>query len=170
MTNGYTEMLRANYVETRVIIRDLVRHQAEVGKRLGVKAGDSVVKAFIKSKLGAAPPDGPASFPDDADASLARTTNTEMLRKIRELDRYYSAALAFDGVPYADRMMKAWAQKMAAGSDVLSRLITLLEPAIDASFSALARATASLHATECLLALRRWQLTGHRGARPIWRQ
>ena len=142
----------------------MTRHQAELGKRLGVKPGDSVVKAYSKLLFGLVPADKAPSFPDDADALLARTTNTEILRKTQELDHFFSALLSLDGVPYADRVVKAKAIKLADGADPLSHALFLMTPTTEPIMRALARMTASFHATECLVALRRRQLAGHRGA------
>ncbi len=54
---------------------------------------------------------------------------------------------------------------MAGGNDILSRLTTLMTPAIRPFSSSSARELASLHATECLVALRKWQLR-NRGLPP----
>jgi hypothetical protein len=164
MTNGYVEALRAEYVAVRLTVRDLTRHQSDFGKRLGVKPGESVVEAFTKMLSQGAPLSRAGRFPDNVDTLIARTTTTDMTRKIRELDRFYSALLSMDGVPYADRIVKVRAVTMADGADALSHILFLLTPAVENVTRAIAQATASFRATECLLALRRWQLTGHRGA------
>jgi hypothetical protein len=82
--------------------------------------------------------------------------------KVRELVRYYSALLELDGKPYAERIVKARALKITGDDDVLSRLVILMTADSESFMRAISRATASLRATECLVAVRRWQL-GHRG-------
>ena len=69
--------------------------------------------------------------------------------------------LNLDGLPYAERLVKIAAVKPPQGDDPLSLVIratmTLPEMVVPIA-RATSRATASLHATECLIVLRRWQL------------
>jgi hypothetical protein len=160
-TDGYSEGLREGYLATRVTIRDLVRHQRVLAEQLGLKPGESVVKALL-SRMDLYPPNSVKSFPDDADAQVARTSTAKMTMKVRELVRYYSALLELDGKPYAERIVKARALKITGGDDVFSRLVILMTADSESFMRAISRATASLRATECLVAVRRWQL-GHRG-------
>ena len=161
-TDGYAESLRISYLTVRVTIRDLVKHPGAIAEQMGLKSGQSVVNAVAESILGGGKPVGYMPFPADADAQVARTSPTKMTRTIRELGRYYGALLALDGLPYADRIPKANAITLADGDDVLSRMVTLMTHPADPFVRAIARATASMRATECLIAIRRWQLT-HKG-------
>ena len=132
---------------------------------MGLKPGDSVAKAVFAPLMQHAPPGTFPPLPDDVDAQLARTTTTELMRKDRQLSQYYTALLALAKVPFADRKARSAAITLAGGNDILSRMVTLMTPFIPAFNSSSARELASLHATECLIALRRWQLR-NRGLPP----
>jgi hypothetical protein len=68
-------------------------------------------------------------------------------RFVRNLNDYYRTLLGLDGVPYAQRLDR----------------IAMTAPGVVEVFSrATGRVTATLHAAECLIVMRRWQLT-HRG-------
>jgi len=164
-TDGYSEGLRIEYLTVRVLIRDLTGHQSETAARLGLKRGESVVKAVLSPLFEHVQPGTSSPIPDDADAQIARTSPAELARNIRALDRYYRALLAMEGTPYASRIRKISALKMNTGDDLLSRIITLLEPALEPFARAISRATTTLCADECLVALRRWQLR-HQGSPP----
>jgi hypothetical protein len=162
--DGYSEGFRQDYLATRVTLRDLVRHQSALADQLGLKSGDSVVKALV-SMMGVVQADRLATFPDDADAQIARTSSAKLAIKVRELGRYYGALLELIATPYAKRIAQATALKLADGDDILSRLLTMMTPSVESYIRALARGTATIHATECLVVIRRWQ-SGHRGGLP----
>jgi hypothetical protein len=145
------------YLATRVTMRDLVRHQSVLAEQLGLKAGEPVVKALLAT-IDPGTSNSVQSFPDDADAQVARASTAKMTIKVRELGRYYVALFELDGLPYAERIVQANAIRMAGGDDVLSRLVTLMAPSLEPFTRALAREAASIHATECLVAVRRRQL------------
>ncbi len=67
--DGSLEGLKAQYENTRVTLRDLVRHQPQLAKSVGLKPGESVVKAL----LGRTQIPTPISLPADADVQLAGT-------------------------------------------------------------------------------------------------
>ncbi len=163
--DGYSEGLRAEYLMMRLTIRDLVRHQSEMARRMGLNRGDSVVKAILAPFFKYSPPGTLEPLPDDADAQIARTSSDVLARKVRELDRYYRALLALSATPYANRIRTASALKLAASDDLLSRFITLMSPPIEPFTRAISRSTTTLRADECLVALRRWQLR-HPGSPP----
>jgi hypothetical protein len=160
--DSYTEALRMQYVMTRLMVCDLVRNQRMVAEKLGVKPGDSVVNSLASRHLGGGRPIGFKPFADDVDAQVARTSAAKLTTKERELGRYYGALLQLQGTLYADRIQQAVAIKLAGGDDILSRVVTLMTPTPERLVRAIARPTASIRATECLIALRRWQL-GHPG-------
>jgi hypothetical protein len=163
-TDGYSESLRADYVMARLSLRDLVKNQRVLAKDMKLKPGDSVVKAVLS--LGGPSP-GPQGTPDDLDARVARTSAAELSRREREVGRHYRALLALDGVPYSARLEKIAATSAAQGDEPLAQVLKgLMHPdTVVALARAVSRATATLRATECLVALRRWQLS-HRGLPP----
>src|SRR5262249_30429755 len=74
---------------------------------------------------------------------------TERSRLVRNLNDHYRTLLGLDGLPYAGRI-----EKIAT--------LKIWEPVVVAFSQAMGRAIAGLRATECLIVMRRWQLT-HRG-------
>jgi hypothetical protein len=80
---------------------------------------------------------------------VAHASPADSSRQVRDLTDYYRALLGLDGLPYAARI-----EKIAT--------LKIWEPALVACSQAMGRETASLRATECLIVMRRWQLT-HRG-------
>jgi hypothetical protein len=89
-------------------------------------------------------------------------TPEERARMVPRLNDYYRTLLGFDGLPYARRIEQIGALKIAKDGDLFSITIDATLPAVQAVVQALGRMTATLRATECLVALRRWQLT-HQG-------
>jgi hypothetical protein len=80
---------------------------------------------------------------------VAQTSPAESSRLVRDLNDHYRTMLVLDGLPFAGRLEKIAAMKF-------------WEPVVVAYSQAMGRVTASLHAAECLIVMRRWQLT-HRG-------
>ncbi len=159
-SDGYAEGLRAEYIAVRSTIRDAVMHQRDLAARLNLKPGESVVRALFSTLNGGRNVGN--IVPEDADARLARTTPAELARRERDIDRYYRTLLSFDNTPFTTRLEKTAALKTTEGSDLLSVLTGgILQPAIEPLLRATSRAVATVHATECLVALRRWQLTHH---------
>ncbi len=160
-SDGYAEGLRADYLMSRVTLHDVVRHQRELAKQMKLEPGESVVKALagiegIRANV---------SLPEDIDARIAQTSPAELSRRVGELNGYYRAMLDLDGLPYATRFEKIAAVKTPQGNDplVLLTRATMTVPEVVVAFArGTSRMTASLHATECLIVMRRWQLT-HRG-------
>ncbi len=92
----------------------------------------------------------------------AGTSPTPLSRAVRDLNVYYRKLLGMDGLTYADRLAKIAATKVSDRADPLGAMINMLGPAMVPFSQAMGRTTASLHATECLIILRRWELS-HRG-------
>jgi hypothetical protein len=83
-------------------------------------------------------------------------------RVVRDMNNYYRQLLDLDGAPYADRLRKVSDIKMTGRGDPLSAMVQLLKPSINSFVQATARIAATVRATECLIIMRRWQVT-HRG-------
>ena len=166
--DGYVEGLRGEYLVGRVTLEELVRHQRELAQRMGLKPGQSVAKAILepRSPATATAADSAKPLPEDVDVRLAGTTPAELSRQVGEMSRFSRELLSLDGVPYAERLRKIASLKQSRGDDVLARVVERLQPApngIEAFFRGISRARATLHAVECLVALRRWQFS-HRGS------
>jgi hypothetical protein len=92
-----------------------------------------------------------------------QSSPAEHSRHVRDLKNYYRTLLDFDGLPYARRIEQITTWKISEREDTLIRMLAMTEPAVVALFSqGTGRMIASLRATECLIIMRRWQLT-HRG-------
>jgi hypothetical protein len=161
--DGYAEALRADCIGGRATIRDLVLHQRELAARLKIKPGDPVLKSLLKNILGGR--DVGDMVPEDADARVAQTSPAELTRRERDIDRYYRAALALDGLPAAEVLTKIASMKRIDGRDPLSVFTAnmISVEVLEALIRATSRARTTLHANECLVSVRRWQLT-HRGS------
>ena len=121
--DGYAEGLRAEYLAVRITLRDLVQDQAELVRKLGLKPGESVVKAIAGPSFASAPSGASGSLPDDADARVARTTPAELSRHERAITDYYRVLLDLDSVPYAGRIARIIALRPPGGGDLLSRAV-----------------------------------------------
>ncbi len=94
--------------------------------------------------------------------AAAQASPAERARLVRDLTDYHGTLLGLVGVPYARRSQTIASLKISEGDDLLSRKLGELLPTVQAFVQAMSRMTASLHATECFVVMRRWQLT-HRG-------
>jgi hypothetical protein len=142
---------------------------------LGVEHCDRLIKVLLRHE--ASPSDGYAQGLRaeylTARASLrdivqkqpllaARTPIDGRSRLVRELNDYYRTLLGLDGLPYAGRLDKIARLKITEGGDPFSRMVAMTVPAVLSFVQAMGRTSTTLHATECLIVMRRWQLT-HRG-------
>jgi hypothetical protein len=158
-SNSYIEGLRAEYVTSRTAFRDLARNQFNLGKVLRVNAGEAAVKVVREKDQPR--PDASRTTPKAADAPVAKNPLPEPSRRIHTVDEYYRTLLSLDGLPYSERLAKI-ANVRAGGGDAATAMLNMLGPALGAFAQATGRQTASLHATECLIVMRRWELS-HRG-------
>jgi hypothetical protein len=92
----------------------------------------------------------------------ARTAPAEHTRMVRNLDGYYRTLLGLDGLPYARRLEKFATMKNWAGDDLLALVFAGVPAFMEQFAQAMGRMNASLHASECMIVMRRWQLK-HRG-------
>jgi hypothetical protein len=85
---------------------------------------------------------------------------------VDRVNAYFTALLALKEVPYAERLSRLpdVPNIFTADNDNASIVAGLL-PGVKAPVAAAGRAGATLRAFECLIALRRWQIT-HGGAMP----
>jgi hypothetical protein len=163
--DGYVEGLRAEFISARSTLEDVVHHQNDLGKAMGLKPGQSVVGALLNLAGPGEPAGGGRRTGAEWDAIVARTTIAEEARHVAEMTRSYRNVLALDGLPYAKRLERIRALKAPTGTDPLARIAAFsMQPeALEAVARAGSRTTASLRAMECLLALRRRQIS-HQGA------
>jgi hypothetical protein len=165
--DGYAEGLRAEYIVARSTLEAVVYHQSDLAMSLRLKSGESVVRTILRygaytSTAAAAATSG---LPDgNWDGIVARATPAEVSRQAKEIARFYRTLLDLSTLPYAPRIKKTSAFKPPMGTDLLARVagISRQPERLEAVARSFARTTASLRAMECLLALRRWQMS-HRG-------
>jgi hypothetical protein len=87
----------------------------------------------------------------------------EHARRVRDLKNYYRRVLDFDGLVYARRFEQIASMKLSEREDALLRTVEMTAPGVVAAFSqSTGRMIVHLRATECMIVMRRWQLT-HRG-------
>ncbi len=91
-----------------------------------------------------------------------RAANDDLARAVRGLNDYYRTLLSLDGVPYARRLEKIDTLAIPRGNDQFSRLLVMIQPSVDGFTRAMGRMHATIRASECMIVMRRWQLT-HRG-------
>ena len=99
--------------------------------------------------------------------AAAQASPAERARLVRDLTDYHRTLLGLAGVPYARRFQTIASLKISEGDDLLSRKLGELVPTVLAFVQAMSRMTTTLHATECFVVMRRWQLT-HRGLPAPW--
>jgi hypothetical protein len=113
-----------------------------------------------------APWDAESLLLNDIAAQFARTTPDGLAQQVDRVNAYFAALLALKDVPYAERLSRLPdAPRFFPSDDDNARLVIRLLPAVQAFVAAAGRFGATLHASECLIALRRWQIT-HGGALP----
>jgi hypothetical protein len=155
-----TQMVAGTIIE-RDVCDDMVK-AVLAGRDLRVEHCDRLLKGFLSHEASSS--DGYAeglrveyltarvSLRDLARKQaqvVGQASPAESSRQVRDLTDYYRALLSLDGLPYAARI-----EKIAT--------LKIWEPGVEALSKAMGRASASLRATECLIVMRRWQLT-HRG-------
>ena len=92
-----------------------------------------------------------------------QSSPAEHSRRVRDLKNYYRRVLDFDGLVYARRFEQIASMKLSEREDALLRTVEKTAPGVVAAFSqSTGRMIVHLRATECMIVMRRWQLT-HRG-------
>jgi hypothetical protein len=91
-----------------------------------------------------------------------RAASDDLAAAVRRSNDYYRTLLSLDGVPFARRIEKVDTLAMAKGNDQFSRLLATIQPRVDAFTRGIGRLDATIRASECMIVMRRWQLT-HRG-------
>ncbi len=165
--DGYAEGLRAAYLVARSTLESVVHDQSKLATSFGLKRGESVVRAVITGgAMSHAPGDDPKSGQPggDWDQIVARATPAEVSRHTKEMTQFYRNLLDMSTLPFSRRIEKVTGLTAASGTDPLSLVVRGLEQpeGIEAVARAAARTLASLRAMECLVALKRWQIS-HRG-------
>jgi hypothetical protein len=118
----------------------------------GLRAEYLFVRIKLRELARKQPLGAPQAAPDD------------LARAVGDTNDYYRTLLGLDGVPYARRLEKIATLKTPKGDDLYSEVVRAIRGAVElASFTQqIARMNASLHASECMIVMRRWQLK-HRG-------
>ncbi|HEV3165097.1 MAG TPA: hypothetical protein VGZ22_13815 [Isosphaeraceae bacterium] len=168
--DGYAEGLRAEYLSGREMALELTRSQAELKQKLQIPAAESIlalctdiktVAPPVQPPFGAAPQ--PAAFTPKSlkrlEDELLQTTPGQLSAFVKSLNAYYQAEIDLKATPYAKRLASLPDPAKAFAGDA-PMMVTgrLLAPAMSAFTAALGRNEATLHATEALVAIKRWEL------------
>ena len=171
----YAEALRANYIMGRVVLHDFIFDQGKLAWEFGVEPGGSVFAKWIEMTERQAAPAGPvAPFdPDDEmppppeapelrdkliDLRLALTSPRTLAVKVAQLDGYYAKLFELGSVPIAERLQELPDPAVLLGGEgPMNRILQNTVPPTLAFTQAFGRQVACLHATQCLIALRRWR-------------
>ena len=174
----YAEGLRAEYLTARVTLEDFVHHQDKLGKEMGVEPGGSILAKLesltrittrLAGPVGAGPagralvpPKSPALSNKLIEARLARTSPEELHAEVARLDAFSRTLFDLGRVPFAERLRRLPEPNSFLGESPMDKILLDISPATAAFTQAVGRQAAHLHADNCLIAVRRWQL-GHDG-------
>ncbi len=162
----YATAVQIEYVTLRSTILLVVRSAR--ARPHGSRPVASAAKPGASSSP--APSNAESPPPNDIDAQIeaqfAKTTPDGLAKQVDRVNAYFAALLALKDVPHAERLTRLpdVPTFFPAGDDNASIVAQLL-PDVKPAVAAVGRVGATLHAWECLIALRRWQIT-HEGAMP----
>lgn len=152
------EALKAEYITWRAVARDLAGRNADQGKNQAAKAQRRAVELL----LGAGGQSPRPADVDEAVKALGRPSAADYQAATEELTRFYRTMDALVDRPFAGRLAQARASAEAlTGDRPLTKRIAAVLPATDGLLIASARDAALLRGTIALVALKRWELTGH---------
>jgi hypothetical protein len=158
MVDPYAEALMTEYLMTRHTMRDAIKRGPELARELGAEPGDSLYGTL--RKFNGPPTSAPAKDPQDLaiDAAIAEMTLATARKDVDRENRYFRALLALTPRRPIDRLRAIPDPKTLDTGDDLSKLVLLIKPDSTLLITTLGRDLASLRGTECLVALRRWQV------------
>jgi hypothetical protein len=187
--DSYSEGLRADYLDARITLHQLVHDQDQLradAKLIGNNVGPSIVASIAEPDFTAAlAPNANqpvASLSErlralatqvmslknvkNLDALIAQTKPEDLAIQVEKLNTYYSQLLESADQPYPARIRDA--SKLPPSlltNDLLTRITRRLPSAISVLTTVTAKHKANKHLALSLVAIRRWQLT-HKGANP----
>jgi hypothetical protein len=108
----------------------------------------------------------PSDTEAQIEAQFARITPDGLAKQVDRVNAYFTALLALKDLPYAERLSRLPdVPRFFPTDDDNASIVAGLLPEVKATVAAAGRVGATLHAFECLIALRRWQIT-HGGTTP----
>jgi hypothetical protein len=165
-SDTYATALQVEYVTTRSTTLQVVRSAR--ARPHGSRPAAPTAKPGASSSPAASNAKSP--LPSDTEAQIeaqfARTTPDGLAKQVDRVNAYFTALLALKDVPYAERLSRLPdVPRFFPADDDNASIVARLLPEVKATVAAAGRVGATLHAFECLIALRRWQIT-HGGAMP----
>ena len=169
----YAEWTRSMYVTLRVILHDFVFEQDKLAAELGVLPGGSVFQELTERSRRKAERDDldPPFDPDEVEAppapdpryhlidlSLALTSPRALAEDVGQLDAYYTILSKLGDVPMAERLRRLPDLKAFLRKGPMDRILpTIASEHLYFVEWMTGQQVACLHATRCLIALRRWR-------------
>ena len=162
----FSEGVKGDYLLTRNSMRDAVRRGPELVRELGGAPGDSLFGTIIRLMKNQTPteemesPLAPANHPTylEMDARVAKMTPAAVRKDVDRVNAYFRALLALTPKRPAERKQGLPDPRQMDTKDDLSKLVIMTCQNYEALIPALGRDVAHLRGTECLVALRRWQV------------
>lgn len=154
MIDGIEEGSKMEYLMFRALVRDVTSRRAELAKELKVPPGTPLAASIFKQtglemKLD----------PRELDARIAKATPAEIAQGVEKLNTYYRLVSALKGKPYLEQVTLIPDPAIVfQGDDPLSQFLLTMSGVSTVQISTFARTKAMLRGTECLVAVRRWQL------------
>ncbi len=161
----YATVVQIEYLTTRWTI-NLVVLDARLNQPRPQASRPGAPAAKPEALSSPAPSSADSPLPNGIDARFARITPDGLAKQVDRVNAYFTALLALKYVPYAERLSRLPdVRRFFPAEDDDSRFVTRILPTVKEPVAAAGRFGAVLHASECLIALRRWQIT-HGGAMP----
>jgi hypothetical protein len=160
-SDPYTEVVKADYLNVRQTMRDAIKRGPELARELGGGTGDSLFGTLQKLNRDSAADVTPAvNAPQNlaVDNAIAGMTPAAARKDVDRVNRYFRALLTLAPKRPVDRLRGIPDPKTLDSGDDLSKVVLLIKPEIQVLISAPGRDLANLRGTECLVALRRWQV------------
>jgi hypothetical protein len=154
----FVEGLRSEYVMTRMALHDIQHRTGEFDPKrmreefeLQSDSIGAVILAFGTAE------DVTGQLAAQIDARIAKMTAEDYARERALLNDAYESLLSVTDQPFAEQVRRVEAANAVFRNQ--SQLVSLFEGGNPRAFDAFVRAKGLLHGTQCLVALRRWELT-----------
>jgi hypothetical protein len=152
--DGYSECLKTEYLTVKVTLHELAPSHGRGGASSSAKR-EELLKSLAGMGLGNGQLDS-----GSVGALLAQATPQQFDRASSNVDRLFRDLLGTAKLPHAQRGPRVSDLVQAAPrSTGPERIVQALTPAVEVFVDATMLNEATVHATQCLIAVRRWQLS-----------
>lgn len=164
LIDAYQEALKAEYLMQRFGLRDAAGRPGDADRSAAVKARDSLARAMLTGSLGAGPAEPKPDAVNLVINKLNATPANQWPRQVEVIDGLYRALAELESVPFARRVAEVDARvqqlpKGDMGAAFAANVTQTLQPRWRASLEVFGRNGATLHAAQCLAAIRLWELS-----------